>query len=81
MSKNPKQFKQIVPGNALAVKVSGPAREDIAMALKTFKRKVKYAAILEQTKERREFTKPSVRNRKRLQDAKFMQMVRDKHAN
>ena len=80
MSKKQTQHQQIVPGNALAVKVIGRTREDLAQALKSFKRKVKSANILEEVKDRREFIKPGVKKRKQLQDAKFMQMVRDLHS-
>jgi len=41
----------------------------------------KSAGILEQTKDRREFIKPGVIKRQKLQHAKFMQMVRNQHAN
>jgi ribosomal protein S21 len=75
-----KQHQQIVPGNALAVKVIGNAREDLAHALKAWKRKVKTANILEEVKDRREFVKPGIKKRKQLQAAKFMQMVRDLHS-
>ena len=75
-----KQHQQIVPGNALAVKVIGNAREDLAYALKTWKRKIKSANILEHVKNRREFIKPGVKRRKELQNAVFMQMVKDLHS-
>ena len=81
MSKKQKQHQAIVPGNTLAVKVTGSAREDLAYALKAWKRKIKSSGILEEVKERKEFIKPSVKKRKQLQNAKFMQMVRDLHAN
>lgn len=80
MSKKVKQHQQIVPGNALAVHVVGKQREDLAHALKTWKRKVKSAGILESVKDRREYMKPGIKQRKQLQRAKFMQMVRDLHA-
>jgi small subunit ribosomal protein S21 len=80
MSKKQKQHQSIVPGNALAVKVNGSSREDLAQALKTFKRKIKSSGILEEIRERKEFIKPGVKKRKQLQNAKFMQMVRDLHA-
>ena len=80
MSKKVKQHQQIVPGNSLAVNVIGKQREDLAHALKTWKRKVKSAGILEETKDRKEFIKPGVKNRKQKQHAQFMQMVRDLHA-
>jgi len=80
MSKKQKQHQQIVPGNSLAVNVNGAGRDDLAFALKTFKRKIKSSGILEEIKERKEFIKPGIKKRKQLQDAKFMQMVRDIHA-
>ena len=80
MSKKQKQHQAIVPGNTLAVKVTGSSREDLAYALKAWKRKIKSSGILEEVKERKEFIKPSVKKRKQLQNAKFMQMVRNLHA-
>jgi len=80
MSKKQKQHQSIVPGNALAVKVIGSSREDLAQALKMFKRKIKSSGILEEIRERKEFIKPGVKKRKQLQNAKFIQMVRDLHA-
>ena len=80
MSKKAKQHQQIIPGNSLGVQVVGKQREDLAHALKAWKRKVKSAGILEEIKERREFIKPGVKLRKQKQHAQFMQMVRDLHA-
>jgi ribosomal protein S21 len=80
MTKKQKQHQTIVPGNSLAVAVVGTAREDLAFALKVWKRKIKNSEILEQTKARKEFIKPSVKKRKQLIAAKFMQKVRDSHA-
>jgi len=80
MNKKQKQHQTIVPGNPLAVNVVGSAREDLAFALKTWKRKIKNSEILEQTKDRKEFIKPSVRKRKQLQDAQFIQMIRDRNS-
>ena len=81
MSKKQKQHQQTVPGKSLAVNVIGSTREDLAYALKAWKRKIKSSGILEEVKERKEFIKPSVKKRKQLQNAKFMQMVRNLHAN
>ena len=81
MSKKQKQHQQTVPGKSLAVNVIGSTREDLAYALKAWKRKVKSAGILEQTKDRREFIKPGVIKRQKMQHAKFMQKVRNQHAN
>jgi small subunit ribosomal protein S21 len=80
MTKKQKQHQTIVPGNALAVNVVGNTREDLAFALKTWKRKIKNSEVLEQTKARKEFIKPSVVKRKQLIAAKFIQKVRDKHS-
>ena len=80
MTKKQKQHQTIVPGNALAVNVVGNTREDLAFALKTWKRKIKNSQVLEQTKDRKEFIKPSVVKRKQLIAAKFIQKVRDKHS-
>jgi len=40
MSKKQKQHQQTVPGKSLAVNVIGSTREDLAYALKAWKRKV-----------------------------------------
>ena len=77
MNKKQKQHLTTVPGNPLAVNVTGTQREDLAFALKSWKRKVKSSGILEAVKDRKEFEKPSVRKRKQLQAAKFLQKVRD----
>jgi small subunit ribosomal protein S21 len=77
MNKKQKQHQTTVAGNPLAVNVIGTQREDLGFALKTWKRKVKSAGVLEAVKDRREFIKPSVQKRKQLQAAQFMQRVRD----
>jgi small subunit ribosomal protein S21 len=77
MSKKQKQHQTIVPGNSLAVNVVGTQREDLGFALKVWKRKVKNSGILERIKDRKEFEKPSVRKRKQLQSAQFIQRIKD----
>ena len=77
MNKKQKQHQTTVAGNPLAVNVIGTAREDLAFALKSWKRKVKNSGVLEAVKERREFIKPSVKRRKQIQDAQFMQRIKD----
>ena len=77
MNKKQKQHQTIVPGNALAVNVVGTQREDLGFALKVWKRKVKNSGILERIKDRKEFEKPSVRKRKQLQAAQFIQKIKD----
>jgi small subunit ribosomal protein S21 len=80
MNKKQKQHQSVVPGNAMAVKVIGNAREDVGYAIKSWKRKVKSAGILEEVKDRKEYTKPGVKRRKEIQHASFMQYVRDLHS-
>ena len=41
---------------------------------------ISYSQVLEQTRDRKEFIKPSVVKRKQLIAAKFIQKVRDKHS-
>lgn len=80
MSKKQKQHQQIVPGNTLAVKVTGTTREDLASALKTWKRKVKMSGVLESIKERKEYIKPSVVKRQEHSKASYLQYIRDMHS-
>jgi len=77
MSKKQKQHQQIVPGNSSAVNVVGTTREDLAYALKTWKRKVKMSGVLEYVKDNKEFEKPSVTNRKQRQRAYYIQQIKD----
>jgi ribosomal protein S21 len=79
MSKKQKQHKAIVPGNSLAVSVQGTTREDLSHALKTFKRKMKSAGVLEKVKDIRTFTKPCVERRDELNAARYIQKIRDMH--
>lgn len=79
MNKKQRQHKTILPGNPNGVAVLGPDREDIAFALKTFKRKVKSAGIIEKMRNRKEFTKPSVENRKMKQRAAFIQKIKSQN--
>ena len=79
MNKKQKQHQTTVPGNPLAVNVVGTQREDLGFALKTFKRKMKNSGILEKLKDRKEFEKPSVTNRKQIQRAQFIQKIKDRN--
>jgi small subunit ribosomal protein S21 len=79
MNKKQKQHQTVVPGNPLAVNVVGTQREDLGFALKSFKRKVKASGILERIKDRKEFVKPSVAKRKQLQNAQFIQKIKDRN--
>ena len=80
MSKKVKQHKAIVPGNGLAVNVLGSQKEDVAFALKIWKRKIKSAGIVETMTERKEFIKPSVKNRAQRNRAKYIQQIRSAQA-
>ena len=77
MSKKAKQHKATVPGNGMAVNVLGNTKEELNQALKTWKRKIKNAGIIETCQSKREFNKPSVINRAKLINAKFIQYIRD----
>jgi small subunit ribosomal protein S21 len=79
MNKKQKQHQTVVPGNPLAVKVVGTQREDLGFALKAFKRKIKSSGILESVKDRKEFIKPSIKNRKLVQRAQFIQKIKDRN--
>lgn len=80
MNKKQKQHQSIVPGRSTAVNVIGTGREDLAFALRIWKRKVKNSEVLEKTKELKEFIKPSVKKRKQLQDARFIQKIKDRNS-
>ena len=80
MSKKQKQHQMIVPGQASAVAVPGNTREDLAIALKTWKRKVKNSGVLEAAKDRKEFIKPSVLKRQQHANAEYMQHIRTMHS-
>lgn len=77
MNKKQKQHQSIYPGHPLAVNVVGTQREDLAFALKIWKRKVKNSGILEKIKDNKEFIKPSVKKRKQRQSAQFIQRIKD----
>jgi small subunit ribosomal protein S21 len=74
MNKKQKQHQTTVPGNALAVNV---INNDLAFALRTWKRKVKSSEVLESIKDRKEFIKPSVKRRQQRQSAQFIQKIKD----
>jgi small subunit ribosomal protein S21 len=76
MSKKVKQHKAIVPGNGMAVNVLGAEREDLAFALKIWKRKVKSAGIVDILNAKREFVKPSVTKRAERIRAAYIQQIR-----
>ena len=79
MNKKQKQHQTTVPGKPLAVNVVGNQREDLGFALKAWKRKIKASGILEKVKDDKEFIKPSVKNRKQIQKAQFIQKIKDRY--
>lgn len=79
MSRKQKQHQMILPGASLGVNVPGTSKEDLALALKTWKRKVKNSGVLESVKDRKEFIKPSVISRSEKSKAAYIQMIRDMH--
>ena len=74
MSKKNKSHLSIVPGNTMSTKVIG---KDINFALRTWKKQIKSADILEILKSKKEYTKQSVIKRKQLIDAKYKQKISD----
>ena len=52
--------------------------ENIDRALKRFKRKFDRTGGMRQLRSRKEFTKPSVRNRDKMIKAQYIQKLRDK---
>ena len=77
MNKKQKQHQSIMPGNSMAVNVTGTQRDDLAFALKLWKRKVKESGILDTIKENKTFTKPSAANRAQNIDAAYRQRMQD----
>jgi len=74
MNKKQKQHQSIIPGNATAVSV---VNQDLGFALRLWKRKIKTSEVLEKTKDRKEFMKPSVKRRQQRQSAQFIQKIKD----
>lgn len=58
-----KQFGVIVPGSTMSVKVAG----DLGFAMRTWKKKLKENEVIQDTFERKFFTKPST-HKKRQRD-------------
>jgi ribosomal protein S21 len=77
MNKKQKQHQTIMPGHATAVNVVGTGRDDLAFALKIWKRKVKESGVLELVKNNKTFTKPSVERRAQRIDAAYRQRMQD----
>ena len=52
--------------------------QKIEQALKQLKRKFRDTGVLKQLRDNKEFTKPSVKRRREIQKAKYIQKLRDK---
>ena len=52
--------------------------QKIEQALKQLKRKFRDTGVLKQIRDNKEFTKPSVKRRREIQKAKYIQKLRDK---
>lgn len=55
--------------------------EKIERALKRLKRKYRDTKVLQNLRDKKQYTKPSVANRKQLQKAQYIQSLRDKELN
>ena len=62
-----------IPGNPMAVKV---VNNQIELALKVWKQKVKSSGKIDELKERQEYIKPTTAKRKKMQRARRTEWVR-----
>jgi|TARA_R110000796_G_C14374412_1_gene414458 ribosomal protein S21 len=76
MNKKEKHHNSIISGASSSIRVVG---KDIGFALRAFKAKVKHMGVLDSIKENRTHSKPSVKRRAQLINAKYMQKIRDIH--
>jgi small subunit ribosomal protein S21 len=74
MSKKHKYHQSIIPGFAIGAAVPNG---DLGFALRLWKKKLKDSDVLKKLKERKEFTKPSVKKRKQMSAAIYKQKVQD----
>ena len=74
MNKKQKHHLSILPGTTSGAKV---VNRDINFALRIWKKKLKESDVLSQIKDKKEFTKASVVKRKKLNNAIYMQQIRD----
>lgn len=63
------------------IKIEVKEGESIERAIKRYKRKHRNVQIMQNLKESRYFTKPSVRRRREIQKAQYIQSLRDKEEN
>ena len=62
------------------VKVIGNTQDDFIRALKIFSKKVKEAGIIQEIHRRKEYTKPSIKKRRKREDA-IKRRIRDERSN
>jgi small subunit ribosomal protein S21 len=74
MNKKQKYHQSILPGTTSGSKV---VNRDINFALRMWKKKLKESDVLNDVKSRKEFIKPSVIKRMQLNNAVYMQQIRD----
>mgnify|MGYP003117370748 CR=1 FL=1 len=82
MSKHTRHLDSIIPGHALGIKVVSTKKRpdgDIHAAIGKWKRAVKDAGIIDSVKDRKEYTKESVRRRREISRAKYMQQINDQN--
>lgn len=74
MNKKQKYHQSILPGTTSGSKV---VNRDINFALRMWKKKLKESDVLNDVKSRKEFIKPSATKRMQMNNAVYMQQIRD----
>ena len=74
MNKKQKYHQSILPGATSGSKV---VNRDINFALRMWKKKLKESDVLNDVKSRKEFIKPSATKRMQINNAVYMQQIRD----
>ena len=70
MNLKSKQFQSIIPGRPNAIEVN----YDITSALRQYKKMQKQSNVVVDLYDRKFYTKPSVRNRKMMKNARYIQL-------
>ena len=81
MNKKMKRQKSILPGalGVRVIKTKQHPRGDINFALRSFKKEMKQAGVLQELRERRYFVPKSAKKREQMKRAKYFQWVEDLH--
>ena len=76
-----KRQKSILPGalGVRVIKTKQHPRGDINFALRSFKKEMKQAGVLQELRERRYFVPKSAKKREQMKRAKYFQWVEDLH--